>query len=318
MKKRIALLLAAVSLLSLAACGKKEEPVETTQETLPVLTEAPVFTEATETEMPTTEETVPTEPEETAPESIPVESQPTYILDDKFEYIEETVYAKRNVNVREDFSVQSKKVGELKKDDAVLRIGKSKDGWSAVIFQDQLCYIATEYLTTKAPTTGSGSGQVHKDVTETPAGGIVYTNHYVNLRQGPGADTAFIVQIPHGAKLQRLATCDNGWVKVSYKGTVGYVSGGYLTSAEPEPETTVPETTAPAEKDPTDATEEATKTTEETKATDPAATTEPTAAETTGPAATTAPSEPTVPSTTAPATTPTTKPTEADAANDKK
>ena len=315
MKKRIALLLAAVSLLSLAACGKKEEPAETTQETLPVLTEASVITEATETETPTTENTVPTEPEETVPESIPVESQPTYILDDKFEYIEETVYAKRNVNVREDFSVQSKKVGELKKDDAVLRIGKSKDGWSAVIFQDQLCYIATEYLTTKAPSNGSGSGQVHKDVTETPAGGIVYTNHYVNLRQGPGADTAFIVQIPHGAKLERLATCDNGWVKVSYKGNIGYVSGGYLSGAEPVPETTVPETTAPVEKDPTDAAEE---TTEATEATDPAATTNPTTPTT---AETTAPTEGTAETSkpaTAPSTPPTSQPTEGKQENNKK
>ena len=267
MKKRIALLLAVSSLLTLGACGKKEEPAETT-EMIPVLTES-VLTEATETEAAPTEAftEAPMETETMPPETIPVESHPAYEMEEGFVEQKDTVYAKRDVNVREKATVQSRKVGTLDKGDSVSRVGMSKDKkWSAVIYKDELRYIASEYLTTIRPSdTGSGS---NGKVFETPASGVFYTIKSTNMYKGPGADTAFMMTIPGGSQVTRTATCDNGWFKISYNGMVGYVAGGSVTTEAPT------EPTKPSTK-PEEGTEGTDPTVPSTKPDEPAETTEP-------------------------------------------
>ena len=255
MKKWIALLLAAAAVLTFAACGKKEDPEETLF--IPPLTETPALTEApvipdpessadampTDEVTPVTEAAVPvtepvTEPisTETAETAAAEETKSaSFELDDKFKKVDETVYATRKVNIRKEPAVNSDSPGQLPKDDSVKRVGVRSDGWSAVIYDDQLYYIASEYLTTKAPHgNGGGSSQSNKNVQEEPAEGIVYTNHVVNFRKGPSAKTEWLAQIPLGAALKRQAVCSNGWVKVEYEGKVGYVAGGYVTDTAPE------------------------------------------------------------------------------------
>ena len=232
MKKLLAMVLAGAMLLSFAACGKKDPEPETTAVTTAATT-APTTAPTTEpTTVPTTEATtVPTTEATTLP------TEPEIILDPKFTLVDETVYATRNVNIRTEPNVSSHSPGQLMRGESVLRIGVSNDGWSAVLYHDEVCYIASKYLTTQEPQ-NSGNGGTPAKVTESPSSGTVYTNHYVNIRKGPGADTPKLGQIPEGATVTRLAVCSNGWVKVNYNGTVGYVAGGYLT----DPETTGEET----------------------------------------------------------------------------
>ena len=297
MKRYAAMLLMLALLLSLAACKKEEAPQ--TEPTLPELTEAETVIETTEApeiyeEMTDAPAWTGEEPEfETHPavEEVP---EPVFELDPKFERVEETVYATRDVNIRTEPTVNSRSPGKLKKGQSAERIGISKDGWSAVILDEQLRYIASKYLTTQEPQQGGGGGKV----TESPASGTMYTKGDVNLRKGPGADTPGLTTIPKGTAVEQLAICTNGWIKVNYAGTVGYVAGNFLTAqapAEPTvPETTVPETTVPETTVP--------------GTSEPAATTVP---ETTVPAATKEP-EQTVPPTTKPAATEGSQPDDAE------
>ena len=257
MKQILTALLALSVVLSLAACGrsKKKEP----EITVPVITEAPTETTVPPTTVPPT--TVPETTAPTVPETffVPVVTEPEYDLDEKFKRVDETVYATRNVNIRTQPNVNSRSPGKLMKDESVKRIGKSHDGWSAVIYKDELYYIASEYLTTDVPAEKPQSGGSGTEkVTESPASGTLYTTAKVNFRKGPGTDTKILSQLPEGAKVTVLAKASNGWYKVSYDGTEGYVAGGYLTDKEPEEET------KPTEKP----TEPATKPSEDTKPTE--------------------------------------------------
>ena len=63
-----------------------------------------------------------------------------------FEEVNETVYAKNDVIVRQGPSTKFSKVGALKGGEIVTRIGISSNGWSKVIFDGKECYIDSTYL----------------------------------------------------------------------------------------------------------------------------------------------------------------------------
>ena len=58
--------------------------------------------------------------------------------------------------------------------------------------------------------------------------GGVTTRTAVNLRTGAGTSNSIIATLPAGTKLISGGQV-NGWYKVVYNGTVGYVSGDYVT-----------------------------------------------------------------------------------------
>jgi N-acetylmuramoyl-L-alanine amidase len=83
-----------------------------------------------------------------------------------FTQVKETVYATSNVNIRTSPSTESESVGMLNKNKSVERVGTS-DEWSKVLFNDQECYISSEFLTTEEPDltsvsayAGNGSGHI--------------------------------------------------------------------------------------------------------------------------------------------------------------
>ena len=319
MKRILSLVLIFASLLSLTACGRKKAE-ETTEAltTAPVLTEAPVMTTAATTEAAEFtfgEDEIPQfiwEDGDTATEPQPTE--PVFTLPKKFKQLDipEIVYAKQQVNIRMEPKVNSKSPGTMSKGDSAERVGTSSDGWSALILDEELRYVASKYLTTTAPSVPA-NGKTGK-VAETEAKGTMYANHWVNLRTGPGADTGILGKVPEGAKVTQLAICDNGWIKISYNGQIGYVAGGYLTGTAPAVKPTQPPV-KPTE--PTTATTEGTTApTKGEDATTPSKdeTTPSTSGPTEAPAPTDAPTEaPTEAPTAAPTEAPTQAPAESSA-----
>lgn len=278
MKKAICVLLTASAIASLTACGREEIPQTVPTTAAQITVETEMQTVPTETFTEPIWGTVVTETE-TAPVSsteVLWETEPPLVLPEKFEILEtpEVVYATRDVNIRLKPTVQSDSPGKLKKGESALRLGSRQDGWSAVQINEELCFVASKYLTAKAPAVPAESGKQAK-VTETAAGGTLYASHWVRLRQGPGADTAMLGTIPEGARVEQLAICSNGWTKVSYGGMVGYVAGGYLTGKQISPETTEPTKGA---QETTETTAESSKASESTAASESSAASESTAA----------------------------------------
>lgn len=67
-----------------------------------------------------------------------------------FTSVNETVYAKSEVNVRASYSTDSSILGTLEKGDSVTRTGKSSE-WSKVTYNGQTAYISSSFLTTTKP-----------------------------------------------------------------------------------------------------------------------------------------------------------------------
>lgn len=69
----------------------------------------------------------------------------------KFQDVNQTVYAKSEVNVRGSYSTSSALLGKLQKGDSVTRTGIGDNGWSKVTYNGKTAYINSSYLTTTKP-----------------------------------------------------------------------------------------------------------------------------------------------------------------------
>jgi uncharacterized protein YraI len=57
-----------------------------------------------------------------------------------------------------------------------------------------------------------------------------YTSTNLNLRSGPGTSYTILATIPASTSVEMEEDCTCTWIKVSYQGTIGYVSSKYLTN----------------------------------------------------------------------------------------
>lgn len=279
MKKVLSAVLALGISLSLTACGESMEiPTEPTQpapvwaqapqEHTTEPAQAPAATEAAapaETTAPSTEPAQTTEAttELTVPETQPQQTQPAEeeagaqdgksaspevaelqkLMEEKFVPEETTQYVKKGVNVRSQGNVDSMVITQLHQGDEVTRIGKSNDGWSAIIFEETVRYVSSDYLVEEMQEKPVKSNEIN----EVAMDDQVYTNHGVNMREGPGMDRSILVKIPEYTEVHRIATTNTGWFKVEYKDKVGYVAEMYIVpkyvdSEEHPTETVVEET----------------------------------------------------------------------------
>ena len=263
MKKWMAILLTAAAVISLSACGGGSE-VPVTEETLPQPLwamdeedrpgEIPALTEETTGPMlpdQVTEETVSQITEETreAPEEVPRESgteevpseteteetlsvnTEDYQMEEKFKSIPaEKVYAVKSVNIRLAGNVNSGTLGRLGQGKSVTRIGTSEDGWSAVIYEDKLCYISSDYLSTEEQpeTPVNPNAPSEQEVDD-----MVYTIDDVNMREGPGFDRAVLCRVPEYIELHRTGIVSSGWCRVTYKDQEGFIASHYLAEKHP-------------------------------------------------------------------------------------
>lgn len=70
-----------------------------------------------------------------------------------YNYVNQTVYATANVNVRKGANTSYAKVGLLKKGKSITRTAIGSNGWSKVSYNGTTAYISSSYLTTKKPVT---------------------------------------------------------------------------------------------------------------------------------------------------------------------
>ena len=98
---------------------------------------------------PANTETPDTTPKE-EPEA-PKEPETPTVVEPTFRAVNETVYAVRNVNVRESYTTSSRILGSLSKDESVTRTAVGSNGWSKVTYKGSTAYISTDYLTLTKP-----------------------------------------------------------------------------------------------------------------------------------------------------------------------
>lgn len=126
------------------------------------------------------------------------------------------------VNLRAQPNTNCQVLSKVTKDEVVLVAEKVSKDWYKVDYGTVQGYMSTEWLT------------VSRDYDAPLCYGRVDTNgSSLNLRSAPGTNAKKVASIPGGTVLAVNGMKD-GWFKVKYEGTEGYVSAEYIVAAPQE------------------------------------------------------------------------------------
>lgn len=170
-----------------------------------------------------------------------------------FEEVSEQVTAKDETNLRDIPSQDTDAVvlRTLQNGEVAQRIAISSSGWSKLVFEGQTYYAVSSYLTTNLKygydTEIVISAEANADDIQTKfyeANQLVTAKDVVNLRSLPSVeheDVEVIAQLENGDTATCIGTSDNGWSKLTYRGTTCYAISSYLMPAAADMAKDVPE-----------------------------------------------------------------------------
>ena len=102
------------------------------------------------------------------------------------------------------------------------------NGWAKVSYNGTIGYMSAKYLGSESTQAPSDNNQSSTE--ETVKATKVVTGSSVNLRKGPGTSYTVIKALGRGTEVGYISE-SNGWAKVNYNGTIGYMSASYLGNA---------------------------------------------------------------------------------------
>ena len=145
------------------------------------------------------------------------------------------VTAKEYVNLRVLPTTDSESVGQLKSGEFLERTAASNKGWSRLIYNGQVVYAVTSYLSNEVveqttPSTPPASSDGYTSVDEQ-----VTAKEKTNLRTKPTTEGSEIVhELLKGEYVRRIGVNTNGWSKLEYNGQTVYAVSSYLTTEQVE------------------------------------------------------------------------------------
>lgn len=115
-----------------------------------------------------------------------------------------------------------KLVKKLAKGQTVNVISIDRYGWAKL---SNGYYVSSLYLK-------RSSNTINNKDANTTTGTYKYTKANLNLRKGPGTNYYKVLTIKSNEKVKVLENTGNGWSKIIYNNTIGYVSSQYLTTGK--------------------------------------------------------------------------------------
>ena len=128
------------------------------------------------------------------------------------------------LNVRTGPSTSYAKIATLSYGQSV-NVLSTSNGWSKINYNGSTGYVSSQYLQSTKPSSSSSS-----ETSQTVK--YVNTTSGLNMRTGPATSYAKITTIAYGQSVNVIST-SNGWSKINYSGSTGYVSSQYLQSTKP-------------------------------------------------------------------------------------
>ena len=207
-------------------------------------------TEPSETQKPeASEPTRPeqtTPPETTVPETKPAETKPSQ-SEVTYETVNESVTATDSIHVRSGPGKNYKAIGYLQPGTSVRRVGIGSNGWSKILYENDIAYASSQYLKVSKPSSDPGKppkptppkpAKPDKEEPDQPTyekvAQMVYATDQVHVRRQPDIDADSLGTLNLGDSIQRVGIGSNGWSQVVYKETVAYVSSRFLSTEEIE------------------------------------------------------------------------------------
>jgi len=158
-----------------------------------------------------------------------------------FTEVEETVTAKDATNLRNKPSQgeDSTVMYTLKNGETATRTGISTSGWSRVVWNGEVYYAVSNYLTTDLTVKTPEPTPEPDDGIQTefaPRDELVTPKEAVNLRTLPSVthpDSKVVVKLPYGSKVKRTGINEDvGWSRVEYEGQTLYCVSSYVFVTE--------------------------------------------------------------------------------------
>ena len=118
--------------------------------------------------------------------------------------------------------VQNAKIGSLSKGAKVEIVSKLSNGWYKIKYNGTYGYVSGAYvkLDSEQPKPGEDEKIIATGKT---------TVSSLNVRSGPSSNYSKLGILTKGTKVEVVERYSNGWYKIKYKGSYGYVSGAYVS-----------------------------------------------------------------------------------------
>lgn len=127
------------------------------------------------------------------------------------------VQAMTTVNVRASDSEVADRLGRVEAGTVLLCQEHQVNGWSRVVYEDQVGYIKTEYLQT-----------VGEGVDESAATGTITVSETVNVRRTPNIAGEQMGVAYAGESFPLIGNTDGEWTQIIYNGQTGYVKSEFI------------------------------------------------------------------------------------------
>ena len=125
------------------------------------------------------------------------------------------------LNVRTGASTKYAKIGSLSKGAKVEVVSKLSNVWYKIKYNGSYGYVSGSYV--KLDSQQPQPGEDEKVIA------TGNTTGSLNVRSGPSSNYSKLGTLAKGTKVEVVERYSNGWYKIKYKGSYGYVSGAYVS-----------------------------------------------------------------------------------------
>ncbi len=154
----------------------------------------------------------------------------------QFREVNEQVTAKNEVNLRSSMEQGGNEnvVHCLVNGEVAQRTGISENGWSRVVYNGQILYCVSSYLTADLSYVPPAAETDLFRTKFAPVSEKVTAKEATNLRDRPSVlePSQVVVQLQHGQVAVRTGIANEGWSRVEYNGQILYCISSYLELVE--------------------------------------------------------------------------------------
>ncbi|MEH6866581.1 SH3 domain-containing protein [Priestia megaterium] len=126
-----------------------------------------------------------------------------------------------NLNIRSGPSTSSAIVVTVKQGTQLTSTEQAANGWLKVSYQGKTGYVSTQYVK-------ESTGSSEPAPAPAPAASVYVATANLNVRTTASTSGAVMATLKAGTQLDVTAKAANGWLKITYQGKAGYVSGQYV------------------------------------------------------------------------------------------
>ena len=125
----------------------------------------------------------------------------------------------QNLNVRKSASTNSELLGKLPTGSKVEIVDKLANGWYKIKYKSSYGYVDSRYVIISVAVNEFG-------ITNTG-------NQNLNVRKSASTNSELLGKLPTGSKVEIVDKLANGWYRIKYKSSYGYVDSKYIDSKIP-------------------------------------------------------------------------------------